>query len=135
MKRAVSILILSLASVTSLLAATIAFLAPPASPLGDYDMSTAMVAADFNRDGRDDVAVSVGTTDGRAVGLKIMLADESGVLQPGMSIPNGLAAVAAEIVEVDIAKDPDAAQRSIIDAFARVVHANDRHVSLDDHDE
>lgn len=54
------------------------------------------------------------------------------LVQPGMSIPGGLAAAAAEIVEVDIAKDPDAAQRSITEAYARVMHTDDRHISLED---
>ena len=54
------------------------------------------------------------------------------LVRPGMSIPNGLAAVAAEIVEVDLARDPDGAQRSITEAFARVVHADERHISLED---
>lgn len=54
---------------------------------------------------------------------------------PGMSIPSGLAAVAAEIVEVDIVRDPDGAQRSIADAFARVMEADKRHIRLEDPDD
>lgn len=57
------------------------------------------------------------------------------LVQPGMSIPNGLAAVAAEIVEVDIARDADGAKRSIMDAFARVMRTKDRHISLEDNDD
>jgi hypothetical protein len=52
---------------------------------------------------------------------------------PGMSIPHGLASVAAEIVEVDIARDPDGAERSITEAFARIMGA--RHVALEDLDD
>lgn len=52
---------------------------------------------------------------------------------PGMSIPRGLGAVAAEIVEVDIAGDPDGAQRSIAEAFERIMGR--RHVSLEDIDD
>lgn len=57
------------------------------------------------------------------------------LVQPGMSIPNGLAAVASEIVEVDIARDPEGAQRSITEAFARVMHTHERHISLEDTDD
>jgi hypothetical protein len=56
------------------------------------------------------------------------------LVQPGMSIPSGLAAVAAEIVEVDIAKDPAGAQRSITEAFSRVMHTDERHIPLGDGD-
>lgn len=52
---------------------------------------------------------------------------------PGMHVPNGLAAVAAEIVEVDINRDPDAAQRSIAEAFERIM--GKQHVSLEDIDD
>jgi nucleoside 2-deoxyribosyltransferase len=70
------------------------------------------------------------------LGLSIMLDKPIiALVQPGMKIPNALAAVAAEIVEVDIARDPDGAQRSITDAFARVMHTGDRHISLEDSDE
>ena len=70
------------------------------------------------------------------LGLAIMLDTPIiALVQPGMSIPNGLAAVAAEIVEVDISRDPDAAQRSIAEAFARVAHTDERHISLDDSDD
>lgn len=69
------------------------------------------------------------------LGLSIMMDKPIiALVQPGMSIPGGLAAVAAEIVEVDIAKDPEGAQRSIGDAFARVMHTDDRHISLEDSD-
>lgn len=67
------------------------------------------------------------------LGLSIMMdIPVIALVQPGMSIPGGLAAVAAEIVEVDIAKDPEGAQRSISEAFARVMHTADRHISLED---
>lgn len=70
------------------------------------------------------------------LGLSIMMDKPIiALVQPGMSIPSGLAAVAAEIVEVDIAKDPAGAQRSITEAFARVMHTDERHVSLEDSDE
>lgn len=70
------------------------------------------------------------------LGLSIMLDKPIiALVQPGMSIPSGLAAVAAEIVEVDIAGDPDGAQRSITEAFARVMHTDERHISLEDSDE
>jgi hypothetical protein len=70
------------------------------------------------------------------LGLSIMMDKPIiALVQPGMSIPNGLAAVAAEIVEVDIARDPEGSRRSIIEAFARVVHADERHISLEDSDE
>lgn len=70
------------------------------------------------------------------LGLSIMMdLPIIALVQPGMSIPGGLAAVAAEIVEVDIANDPDGSKRSITDAFARVMHTDERHVSLDDSDE
>lgn len=52
---------------------------------------------------------------------------------PGMKIPNGLGAVAAEIVEVDIVNDPDGAQRSIAEAFERIMGA--RHIALEDLDD
>lgn len=57
------------------------------------------------------------------------------LVQPGMSIPGSLAAVAAEIVEVDIAGDPEGAQRSISEAYARVTHTDGRHISLEDTDD
>jgi len=67
------------------------------------------------------------------LGLCIMLETPIiALVRPGMSIPNGLAAVAAEIVEVDLVQDPDGAQRSITEAFARVLHTNERHVRLED---
>lgn len=70
------------------------------------------------------------------LGLSIMMDKPIiALVQPGMSIPSGLAAVAAEIVEVDIVKDPEGAQRSITDAFARVMHTADRHISLEDSDD
>lgn len=69
------------------------------------------------------------------LGLSILLDKPIiALVQPGMSIPGGLAKVAAEIVEVDIARDPDGSQRSITDAFARVMHADERHISLEDSD-
>lgn len=52
---------------------------------------------------------------------------------PGMKIPQGVGAVAAEIVEVDIIKDPDAAERSIAEAFERIM--GKQHVSLEDIDD
>ena len=70
------------------------------------------------------------------LGLSIMMDKPIiALVQPGMSIPSGLAAVAAEIVEVDIVKDPDGAQRSISEAFARVMHTDGRHISLEDTDD
>lgn len=70
------------------------------------------------------------------LGMSIMLDKPIiALVQPGMSIPSGLAAVAAEIVEVDIAKDPEGSQRSIKEAFARVMHTDGRHISLDDTDD
>lgn len=69
------------------------------------------------------------------LGLSIMMDKPIiALVQPGMSIPNGLAAVAAEIVEVDIARDPEGAQRSITEAYARVMHTDGRHISLEDTD-
>jgi hypothetical protein len=80
--------------------------------------------------GRADVRFAV------ELGLSIML-DKPIIclVQPGMSIPGSLAAVAAEIVEVDIARDPEGAQRSIIEAFGRVMHTHERHISLEDTDD
>lgn len=70
------------------------------------------------------------------LGLSIMMDKPIiALVQPGMSIPSGLAAVAAEIVEVDIARDPDGAQRSITEALSRVMHTNERHISLEDTDD
>jgi nucleoside 2-deoxyribosyltransferase len=70
------------------------------------------------------------------LGLAVMLDKPIiALVQPGMKIPGALAAVAAEIVEVDISRDPDGAQRSIADAFARVMHTGDSHISLEDSDE
>ena len=70
------------------------------------------------------------------LGLSIMMDKPIiALVQPGMSIPNGVAAVAAEIVEVDIAHDPEGAKKSITDAFARVMHTDERHVSLEDTDD
>lgn len=70
------------------------------------------------------------------LGLSIMMDKPIiALVQPGMSIPSGLAAVAAEIVEVDIAKDPEGAQRSITEAFGRVMHTDERHVPLGDSDD
>lgn len=67
------------------------------------------------------------------LGLSIMMDKPIiALVQPGMSIPSGLAAVAAEIVEVDIARDPDGAERSITEAFARVMKADKRHISLEE---
>lgn len=67
------------------------------------------------------------------LGLSIMMDKPIiALVQPGMSIPNGLAAVAAEIVEVDIARDLDGAQRSITDAIGRVLHTDEKHISLED---
>lgn len=56
------------------------------------------------------------------------------LVRPGDIIPDGLARAAAEIVEVDIAGDPEGAQRSITEAFGRVMHTDARHISLDDVD-
>jgi hypothetical protein len=79
--------------------------------------------------GRTDVKFAV------ELGMSIMLDKPIiALVQPGMSIPSGLAAVAAEIVEVDIAKDPAGAQRSITEAFGRVMHTGEKHVSLEDTD-
>lgn len=70
------------------------------------------------------------------LGLSIMMDKPIiALVQPGMSIPSGLAAVAAEIVEVDISRDPEGAQRSIMDAFARVMHTDERHIPLGDSDD
>jgi hypothetical protein len=70
------------------------------------------------------------------LGLSIMMDKPIiALVQPGMSIPSGLAAVAAEIVEVDIARDPEGAHRSITEALARVMHTGERHVSLEDSDD
>lgn len=80
--------------------------------------------------GRTDVKFAV------ELGLSIMMDKPIiALVQPGMSIPSGLAAVAAEIVEVDIARDPDGAKRSIADAYGRVMHVDERHISLEDSDE
>lgn len=70
------------------------------------------------------------------LGLSIMMdIPVIALVQPGMSIPSGLAAVAAEIVEVDIANDPEGSQRSITEAYARVMHTDERHISLEDTDD
>ena len=70
------------------------------------------------------------------LGLSIMLDKPIiALVQPGMSIPNGVAAGAAEIVEVDIAHDPEGAKKSITDAFGRVMHTDERHISLEDTDD
>jgi len=70
------------------------------------------------------------------LGLSIMMDKPIiALVQPGMNIPNGLASVAAEIVEVDIAHDSDAAQRSITEAIGRILHTDGHHVSLEDIDD
>lgn len=70
------------------------------------------------------------------LGLSIMLDKPIiALVQPGMHIPNGLANVAAEIVEVDIARDAEAAQRSITEAIGRILHTDGHHVSLEDIDD
>jgi nucleoside 2-deoxyribosyltransferase len=93
-------------------------------------MERAAVAITLIPAARSDVRFAV------ELGLSIMLDKPIiALVQPGMRIPNALAAVAAEIVEVDISRDPDGAQRSIADAFARVMHTGDRHISLEDSDE
>lgn len=93
-------------------------------------MERAAVAITLIPGSRTDVKFAV------ELGLSILMDKPIiALVQPGMRIPNALAAVAAEIVEVDIARDPDGAQRSIIDAFARVMHTGDRHISLEDTDE
>ena len=67
------------------------------------------------------------------LGLSIMMDRPIiALVQPGMSIPHGLGAVAAEIVEVDIVRDPDGAHRSIAEAFERIMGS--RHISLEDID-
>lgn len=70
------------------------------------------------------------------LGLSIMLEKPIiALVQPGMHIPNGLANVAAEIVEVDIAHDSDAAQRSITEAIGRILHTDGHHIPLEDIDD
>jgi len=66
------------------------------------------------------------------LGLSIMLDKPIIVLvRPGSSIPAALARAADELVEVDIKKDPDAAQRSISAAYARVMRSRLGHVPLE----
>lgn len=51
----------------------------------------------------------------------------------GTKIPDGLAKVADELVEVDIMDNPDGAKRSISAAFSRVMaHRASSHVRLDE---
>jgi hypothetical protein len=70
------------------------------------------------------------------LGLSIMMDKPIiALVRPGMHIPDGLARVAAEIVEVDIAGDIDAAQRSITEAIGRILHTDGHHVSLEDIDD
>lgn len=68
------------------------------------------------------------------LGLSVMMDKPIiALVSPGMRIPHGLASVAAEIVEVDIIRDPEGAQRSITEAFGRIMGA--QHVSLEDADD
>ena len=66
------------------------------------------------------------------LGLSIMLDKPIiALVRPGSSIPAALARAADELVEVDIKKDPDAAQRSISAAYARVMRSRLGHVPLE----
>lgn len=67
------------------------------------------------------------------LGLSIMMDKPIiALVQPGGGIPRGLVAVAAEIVEVDLTHDVAAASKSIGEAVARVMHTNEKHISLED---
>ena len=66
------------------------------------------------------------------LGLSIMMDKPIiALVRPGSSIPAALARAADELVEVDIKKDPDAAQRSISAAYARVMRSRLGHVPLE----
>ena len=70
------------------------------------------------------------------LGLSIMMDRPIiALVRPGMHIPDGLANVAKEIVEVDLPGDPDAAQRSITEAMGRILRPDGHHISLDDIDD
>jgi hypothetical protein len=70
------------------------------------------------------------------LGLSIMLDKPIiALVEPGTSIPNALARVADEIVEVDIRNDNAAAQKSIGEAFERVMLSRQGHVRLGEIDE
>lgn len=70
------------------------------------------------------------------LGLSIMMDKPIiALVKPGMHIPDGLANVAKEIVEVDIPGDPDAAERSITEAIGRILRPEGHHISLEDIDD
>lgn len=67
------------------------------------------------------------------LGLSIMMDKPIiALVSPGTKIPEALARVADELVEVDIKENPEAAQRSIKAAFGRVMQARSGLVDLDD---
>jgi len=76
------------------------------------------------------------TTDVRfavELGLAIMMDKPIiALVRPGSKISAALARAADELVEVDIRREPDAAQRSISAAYERVMRSRLGHVALED---
>lgn len=67
------------------------------------------------------------------LGLSIMMNKPIiALVERGSRIPDALARVADEIVEVDLKGNPVGAQKSITAAFERVMRSRMGHVSLDD---